>query len=924
MILLKGLVLLSLLGYIGIPAAGSKAPDAVPFDVIERLAVEEAQHLWNATNYGPVIPFVGLDGKVIAYMFTFKIGGEFPSQEFIEHEREEARSLMKMARDAGDNSMLEKARALYWGNDRYGTLVIGARYSVPPIFERGALLPRYYTFGRKAQRKAEEYLGEEATLTRVYYVAPDAKWYEFEGKSGKKVLVDPFLFRVYPVEYLSKIEVPKGDFSFEKLNRNRWRKIETAIEHGDLSALFAVRDSGYIPGVPFYLWSYGCSPTSSAMLMGYWDKSDYGRLVDYYFDHWDVAAVETVYNVPNVQLELAIHMHTDTITGGTTPSMVAYGQNIVANNVNSYSFISTTSSQGYSGNNWNWSVIVAEIDANRPFHWIVMDYYYDGEYIDHSVAAVGYLEDETGKYVKVHNTWDYYDWDWALAPNSGCINYVVKLIPGGGNSNNITLDAPPGEVPVFAGLPIEVRWTITGGDISYVDVYYSHDNAQTWILVGDNVPADEPFYFVVDSPTTKGRVRIEAYNQYNYLYATDGSPDNIVLRTPDEVSGISLVDYKHVADLVYDIEKKGDLLLVAGAGGLTVLGLDDEQSITFLGFCGTDGDDNFLKVRDTLIFIASKGYGLRVVNISNPEVPEEIGNYNPGDQSLALDLYGDYVLLAARLQKLRVIDVSDPTTPVEISSFDDVTAAYGVAVSGDIAYVTSLGSGLHILDISDVTNIQELSVLPTGGVPYDVAVYGNYVYIADGNAGVLVVDVSEPSSPQVVDTILLSGATKRVKVNSDHLFVLNDQEGLQIYSLADPASPTEIGYIFISPGLTAICADTPYVYFATSEECVFAAYLDCLGVQEAAGVELTPALKIYPNPTSRIASIALTMPEAEEVEIGLYDIAGRLVTDIFNGRLEKGTHVINFNAGKEISSGVYFVKARSDTFTRTGKLLILR
>ena len=77
----------------------------------------------------------------------------------------------------------------------------------------------------------------------------------------------------------------------------------------------------YVPDyqkAPFYDWSFGCSPTSGAMLLGWLDDvCHHGRLIDYHLQRWDTVQREMDYNVPNAQLELAWSMNTDTMTGST-------------------------------------------------------------------------------------------------------------------------------------------------------------------------------------------------------------------------------------------------------------------------------------------------------------------------------------------------------------------------------------------------------------------------------------------------------------------------------------------------------------------------------------------------------------------------------------------------------------------------------
>jgi hypothetical protein len=61
----------------------------------------------------------------------------------------------------------------------------------------------------------------------------------------------------------------------------------------------------------------------------------------------------------------------------------------------------------------------------------------------------------------------------------------------------------------------------------------------------------------------------------------------------------------------------------------------------------------------------------------------------------------------------------------------------------------------------------------------------------------------------------------------------------------------------------------------------------------------------YPNPFNNQTSISLSIPKSCEVKLGVYNIKGEFVKDIFNGLLIKGTYNYTFEAN-DINSGVYF------------------
>ncbi len=63
---------------------------------------------------------------------------------------------------------------------------------------------------------------------------------------------------------------------------------------------------------------------------------------------------------------------------------------------------------------------------------------------------------------------------------------------------------------------------------------------------------------------------------------------------------------------------------------------------------------------------------------------------------------------------------------------------------------------------------------------------------------------------------------------------------------------------------------------------------------------------VYPNPARAITAIPIALQRGGPVNIGLYDLTGRMVEPIHEGKLPKGEHTFFFNA-ERFASGIYLV-----------------
>ncbi|MEO0141751.1 MAG: hypothetical protein ABIL15_00140, partial [candidate division WOR-3 bacterium] len=271
------------------------------------------------------------------------------------------------------------SRVTYYGHDEqanaYGytftnqekdvvTIILGARYTTSPIGEVYKGIPHCERFYNVALEKIRRNFQREPLFKKYYYFGAGEEYAGFDI-DGKKVLINVLNLQIRKDEDLIKI---KPDPVLEKITREKWIRYLNTED-------FTARQSNYVDSVPFIDWVYGCSPTAASMLFWYWDYRGYGKLVDYFFTHWD--APENEWNdCANTNRELALAMYTDTLTGGTYISNIAPGMMTVANSYNGYSFSATTSPQGGYWNQWVFSYLKAEIDAQRPCHWNVLQYWY--------------------------------------------------------------------------------------------------------------------------------------------------------------------------------------------------------------------------------------------------------------------------------------------------------------------------------------------------------------------------------------------------------------------------------------------------------------------------------------------------------------------------------------------------------------------
>ncbi|MDP6980198.1 MAG: hypothetical protein QF570_16630, partial [Myxococcota bacterium] len=170
---------------------------------------------------------------------------------------------------------------------------------------------------------------------------------------------------------------------------------------------------------------------------------------------------------------------------------------------------------------------------------------------------------------------------------------------------------------------------------------------------------------------------------------------------------------------------------------------------------------------DRIALLGSYQDGLRIVDVSNPAVPSEIGSW-------------------------------DPVTCINDTPFGDETVDFVIeevaldATDEDIVYVSAGPCGLFTVDLDfqgGVPNPVVLSIIDTDGWTEHVEMEGDTAYIADYNGGVLSFDMGDRSNPSPLGMVAYDdasfGAALEIDVEDDLAYVASSR-GLRVVDISNP------------------------------------------------------------------------------------------------------------------------------------------
>ncbi len=79
----------------------------------------------------------------------------------------------------------------------------------------------------------------------------------------------------------------------------------------------------------------------------------------------------------------------------------------------------------------------------------------------------------------------------------------------------------------------------------------------------------------------------------------------------------------------------------------------------------------------------------------------------------------------------------------------------------------------------------------------------------------------------------------------------------------------------------------------------------------------------YPNPFNNTTQINFLIPDAMQVNLSIYDVLGRRIATLVDGRKKEGRHQVTFNA-EGLASGIYFMRLITETEIKTRKMLYVK
>jgi len=333
-----------------------------------------------------------------------------------------------------------------------------------------------------------------------------------------------------------------------------------------------------------------------------------------------------------------------------------------------------------------------------------------------------------------------------------------------------------------------------------------------------------------------------------------------------------------------------------------------------------------------------------VLNLANPVAPTVMGRVPVGGPFAVSE-----TMLASANEAgwVSLFDVSEPGAPAFLGQVRTphpeipyVTLIPRIAMTSRHVYVSGFEVGMHVVDISDPRSpmvVGEFGPPESHDSFYGIAIAGEHVFLAERD-GVTIV----PAACGTATPVLLHDLEAEAIADGVRLHWMGDTTGRALFEIrrARGSQPDDGEYRTLDN--VEISSDGPIHEALDRDVEPATTYSYRIAAQFASGehAEIGPVIVttrelhfglrlLGPSPMRDHTSLGLELPRAMPIDLGLYDVAGRLVRRLACcGTLPAGRHVVTWDGhdtnGRRVASGVYLAALQSGKNVTIQRIAVMR
>ncbi len=494
-------------------------------------------------------------------------------------------------------------------------------------------------------------------------------------------------------------------------------------------------------------------------------------------------------------------------------------------------------------------------------------------------------------------------------------------------------------------------WWLDGGfeDVLVIGTY--HDEGHDVILYSTEDPDT-----LVELGRLNDRISFELIMSENILYSINS--DGMDIYNAEDYDNIeSIGGYRTYA--LGNFAKVGDYLYSSANDNtirvISVENIHDPHEVAQVEFDDwrqireewddDDGNKYLITVTDPLTLKIIQVDGEQLTSVGEIDImPEGLEDYQR--EYPVVDVWEGGIVVGTtfynredrlRISQFLVVSLEHVDRPEVIGRYlwdedyysDGFSFPHQILVNGDYIYIPFERFGNEesfIISIEDPTQPEVVEFDGINGLAYPLAIEGNLLI-----SNLEIYNIDDPLHPTIITE--LGNWYDRIRSISiqDGLMVLGGWSwspefvNFRFYNVRDPEHPILITEMELPESVNHVILDEGVVYAQGYSGIEIMQYTGADGVADGS-VVLPAELELsepFPNPFNSTTQIRYSIQQPSNVELTIYDTAGRVVKSLMEGWQSAGSHQRTVH-GDNLSAGVYLLRLEAKDLVRTQKVLLLK
>ena len=462
---------------------------------------------------------------------------------------------------------------------------------------------------------------------------------------------------------------------------------------------------------------------------------------------------------------------------------------------------------------------------------------------------------------------------------------------------------------------------------SYLNLYYSDDDqfsrndSYAGAVQIDSIHVDQSIR--MDNFNFRVRGRRFPGDQFLILNA-DGENEVIEANEEDNWTAIPFTvtdTIDHYTTLTGQFDAPGDVTFVHfhedylfclcdDSTGLAVYDANDPEQLQLISFVTFGSRLKRLKIENQIAYVLDITNGVHLIDITELNQPEYL-SFIELEDVLGFVVNGSYLYAVGRRLGLQVFNVSSPDEAEFIRCLSPENR-FKSPIIIDNLLITWYDQAQYVYRLDQPDNPELIS---NQEIAYDLrnAVYCEpLIYTSDG-VTVRILNAENPLEIIVVGEYENDSIVYSVSPGENFLFLIDWD--LKILNTSDLDNIHMVGDYYARGGFSNSAQKNQFVFLSNKENGISVISNDSfeMRVSDAANHNSISELRLLgasPNPFNSTTTIEYSLAIASQVTLRLYNLSGRRIETLVDGRVQAGNHHATLNA-TNLSSGLYFVRLNS-------------